>query len=106
MPPWSHVRREQTEISPQPESLPLPDKGIIRPYARSMGITAKRILEGLECSTIPDKAVMQTKFGFDGSGSHAIYRQLDNVLLKFQTMVSRYVIILISYLIEGDTLQR
>ena len=32
------------------------------------------------------------------------YRQLDNVLLKFQTMVSHYVIILLNYVIKGVTL--
>ena len=35
-------------------------------------------METLPPSILPSSAVMNIKFGFDGSGSHAIYRQLEN----------------------------
>ena len=35
-------------------------------------------MENLPPSIVPTSAVMNIKFGFDGSGSHAIYRQLEN----------------------------
>ena len=74
LPPWIHVRGKQEEISPKP--IPLPDPHI--GFEASMQLTANRILEGIAQSSIPDSAVMNIKYGFDGSGSHAIFRQLNN----------------------------
>ena len=46
------------------------------PYSESVCLTAQRILEQLPY--IPDPAILNIKFGFDGSGSHPIYRQVNN----------------------------
>ena len=35
-------------------------------------------MEDMPISLIPNPAIMDIKFGFDGSGNHAIYRQLNN----------------------------
>ena len=77
-PPWIHIRKRQMEISPKPQLLPEPHEGVQMTYSESMKITAQRIMEDIEPSLIPKSAVMNNKFGFDGSGSHAIYRQLEN----------------------------
>ena len=78
LPPWIHVRREQSLISPKPQPLPNPHEGVLMSYAESVKITAQRIMEDIPPSLIPTPAVMNIKFGFDGSGSHAIYRQVEN----------------------------
>ena len=77
-PPWIKLRTTQAEISPNPQLLPDPHEGVCMKYAQSVQITAQRILETLPPSTVPLSAVMNIKFGFDGSGSHAIYRQREN----------------------------
>ena len=66
------------EISPKPQLLPEPHEGVQMTYSESMKITPQRIMEDLEPSLIPKSAVMNIKVGFDGSGSHTIYRQLEN----------------------------
>ena len=43
-----------------------------------MQLTASRIIEGTPDSQLPSSAVLEIKYGCDGSGSHAIYRQLNN----------------------------
>ena len=78
LPPWIHLRATQTSISPKPQPLPDPHEGVQMKYAKSMQITAQRIMETIPPSILPSSAVMNIKFGFDGSGSHAIYRQLEN----------------------------
>ena len=74
LPPWIHVRNVQAKISPEPMPLPEPHVGVHFSFEKSMQLTANRILEGIPPSKYP--AVMNIKYGFDGSGSHAIYRQL------------------------------
>ena len=78
LPPWINLKKTQTSISPKPQPLPDPYKGVQMEYAESVQITAQRIMENLPPSIVPTSAVMNIKFGFDGSGSHAIYRQLEN----------------------------
>ena len=77
LPPWINLRTTQAAISPKPQPLPVPHEGVYMPYEESMKITATRIMETLP-QTIPSSVVMDIKFGFDGSGSHAIYRQVQN----------------------------
>ena len=77
LPPWINLRTTQAAISPKPQPLPVPHEGVYMPYEESMKITATRIMETLP-PTIPSSVVMDIKFGFDGSGSHAIYRQVQN----------------------------
>ena len=78
LPPWIQLRGTQTSISPKPYSLPHPHEGVQMNYAESMKITAERIMKTIPPSILPSSVVMNIKFGFDGSGSHAIYRQLEN----------------------------
>ena len=78
LPPWIHLRETQREISPKPKPLPEPHKGVQLSYSESMMITARRIMEDLPVSLLPSYAVLNIKFGFDGSGSHAIYKQAGN----------------------------
>ena len=78
LPPWINLRTSQTAISPKPQPLPDPHEGVYMPYAQSMEITARRIMETLPPTIVPSSVVMDIKFGFDGSGSHAIYRQVEN----------------------------
>ena len=77
-PPWIHIRKKQIEISPKPQSLPDPHEGVQMSHSESMEITAQRIMEDLEPSLIPKSPVMDIMFHSDGSGSRAIYRQLEN----------------------------
>ena len=77
LPPWINLRKTQTSISPKPQPLPDPYKGVQMQYAESVQITAQRIMETLPPSIVPTSAVMNIN-GFDGSGSQAIYRQLEN----------------------------
>ena len=80
LPPWIHLRNEQTKITPEPQRLPDPHVGVHFPLIQSTKITAQRIFQDIPDSTIPDSKslIMNIKFGFDGSGSHAIYHQLNN----------------------------
>ena len=78
LPPWIHVRTRQCKISPDPIALPAPHIGMHFPFEKRMQLTAYRILESIPPSQIPNPAVMNIKLGFDGSGSHAIYRQVNN----------------------------
>ena len=78
LPQWIHLRSEQASISPKSKPLPDLHKGVHLPYSESMQITAKQIMETLPKQLVPSSAVMNIKFDFDGSGSHALYRQLKN----------------------------
>ena len=78
LPPWIHVRTRQCKIFHEPIALPAPHVGVNLPFDKSMQLTACRILENIPPSQIPYSAVMKIKFGFDDSGSHAIYRQVYN----------------------------
>jgi len=76
LPPWIHVRTRQCKILPKPIALPAPHVGVHFPFEKRMQLTASRILENIPPSQIPNSAVMKIKFGFNGRGSHAIYRQV------------------------------
>ena len=78
LPPWIYVRNMQAKISPEPIPLPHPHVGVRFSFEKCMQLTANRILEGIPPSKVPNPAVMNIKYGFDGSGSHAIYKQLKN----------------------------
>ena len=73
LPPWIHIRKEQSFISPKVETFPPPHKGVMLSYEESVKITARRILEDMSPIHIPNAAIMNIKFGFDGSGSHSMY---------------------------------
>ena len=64
LPPWIHIRKTQSGISPTPKPLPDPHDGVQMSYAESVKITAQRIMESLPPSAVPSAAVMNIKFGF------------------------------------------
>ena len=78
LPPWIDLREKQTKISPEPTPLPQPHTGVHFSFLNLMQLTAGRIMESIPKRQLPTTAVMNVKYGFDGSGSHAIYRQLNN----------------------------
>ena len=78
LPPWINIRKEQSVISPEPERLPEPHIGVYLPFTKSMQLTAERIMDDIPENVPASGVVMNIKYGFDGSGSHAIYRQLNN----------------------------
>ena len=78
LPPWMDVRKVQTKISPEPEHLPAPHTGVHFNFLKSMQLTAGRIVEDIAVKHNPTGVVMNIKYGFDGSGNHAIYQQLNN----------------------------
>ena len=78
-PSWQKVRDLQTAITPEIQALPPPYQGVYFPFLKALQITTARLLEsGLKDKSRSDLK-MELKYGFDGSGSHAIYNQKDNV---------------------------
>ena len=77
LPPWIDIRRMQHTITPQIHYFDANYVGVYFSLTQSMEITAKRIL-----STLPEfnheSLQLYIKFRFDGSGSHAIYNQINN----------------------------
>ena len=73
-PPWSLLREEQTCVTPPVHHLPEPFSGVYFMLAKSVSVTVSLILQLLpNSSTVMDPLKLSIKFGFDGSGSHAIY---------------------------------
>ena len=56
--------------------LEFPFEGVCFDFIPAFEMTTKRLLEAVEMKA--DKLVVKTKYGFDGSGSHAIYHQKNN----------------------------
>lgn len=80
-PSWQKVRNLQASITPEIQNLPPPYQGIYFPFLKALEITTVRLFEtGLEVQQIGGGAdlKMKLKYGFDGSGSHAIYNQKNN----------------------------
>ena len=76
--PWIHIKAEQSKISPKPQPLPVPHEGVMLTYVESVSFTAQRIMEDMPISLIPNPAIMDIQFGFDGSGNYAIYQKINN----------------------------
>ena len=55
-----------------------PHTGVFVSYKEAVTLTAGRILESLPETKIPESVSLHIKFGFDGSGGHAIYKQIGN----------------------------
>ena len=60
-------------------NLNIPFVGVYFPLFKAVEITAKRIFQDIDESKLSSNNNMKIKFGFDGSGSHAIYHQVNNV---------------------------
>ena len=81
IPIWSHLCEEQACITPPVHHLPEPSSGVYFTLAESVSVTMSRILQLLpNSSTVMDPQKLSIKFGFDGSGSHAIYHQAKSEL--------------------------
>lgn len=81
LPPWVWVRERQRIITPEVKTLSEDFVGVYFPFKESMKMTTQRILckqTIFKDLTNGDKIKLQIKFGFDGSGSHAIYNQVNN----------------------------
>ena len=82
LPPWCRLKEEQTAITPSTLDLPQPHVGVYIPFYNAIKVTAKQIFENLSTNNVVIKTNslhMNIKYGFDGSGSHAIFNQINNV---------------------------
>lgn len=79
-PAWRKLRTLQQEITPLIKYLSSPNHGVYFPFLQSLEMTMVRILNGtsLEIHQL-NQHKLKLKYGFDGSGSHGIYRQKNNV---------------------------
>ena len=77
---WQVIRDEQKKITPPMKPLPAPHIGVYFSMLDAIQMTAQRILiQQDESTTVPEGDLsLEIKFGFDGSGSHAIYNQINN----------------------------
>ena len=75
------MRLKQNEVTPYINNVPVPFIGVYFPLFQAVEITALRIFEDLVLDNNPAGVIdMKIKFGFDGSGSHSIFNQQNNVL--------------------------
>ena len=79
-PPWYHLQKEQRMITPELCKLPEPYVGFHFTLSSSIEMTAQKILQEVPINkvSLSKSLFMKIKFGFPGSGSHAIYLQLNN----------------------------
>ena len=66
LPPWSHLRKEQSNITPQHFSLHEPHIGIYFPLLPSIKLTAERIIQNLSDKVFINSS-MSIKLGFGGN---------------------------------------
>ena len=79
-PAWRNIREFQRTLTPKTHTIPEPNRGIYFELKESCNITANRILQQVDWNVKKDSPLqMQIKFGFDGSGGHALYNQKNNV---------------------------
>ena len=78
LPPWTNLVTKERKITPETQQLTYPKVGVHYSFTKSMALTTQRIVEDEDPSRLPSSAVLDIKFGCDGSGSHAIYRQVNN----------------------------
>ena len=78
-PSWSFLQDSQRMITPAVNDLPSPFVGKYFSFKDAITLSASRIIETLPLSSLTTNMTISIKFGFDGSGSHAIYQQVNNV---------------------------
>ena len=81
LPAWGKLQEKQKEITPAPLNLPDPYTGVYFPLVAAIETALARILpDVLEANVdVHSDLCLKMKFGFDGSGSHAIYNHVKNV---------------------------
>ena len=79
--PWKHLRNRQLTLTPAVKELPAPHNGVYFPLLEAVKITVERVLTtiSIEPEKISSDLKLKIKFGFDGSGSHSIYNQINNM---------------------------
>ena len=79
-PPWVKIRAKQADITPSVKQLPEQNfTGVYFQMCDAIKITVNRILQLPDVELHGNSLHIQIKFGFDGSGSHSIYNQVNNV---------------------------
>ena len=82
LPPWNTIREKQKDITPDTHSLTEPFVGIHYLLCDAMKLSVQRLLPLLDQEKLTENLVLNIKFGFDGSGGHSIFNQLDNEQTK------------------------
>ena len=79
LPPWKHLRSHQEQITPGMHLLPQPHIGVYFSFSDAMKMTTQRLISNQAMNLSDGEFILNIKFGFDCSGSHAIYNQLNNI---------------------------
>ena len=82
LPTWKELRAHQKEISPPLIHQKGPIVGVKYDYKEALCMTIKRTLELVDDTKLPSSGStlkVKIKDGVDGSGSHSIYQQSNNV---------------------------
>ena len=77
-PAWRHLREKQESITPPINNLPPPHTGVYFNILEAIKTTTSRILETVSFDDGINTLHLYCKFGFDGSGGHAIFNQVKN----------------------------
>ena len=77
-PSWDKLRKMQESITPPILSLPEPHQGVYFPFVSAVETTMVRIFGNDKFEVASQELKLKMKYGFDGSGSHAIYKQKNN----------------------------
>ena len=80
LPAWKHLRQDQHDMTPEISNLPQPHVGVYFKLLPALSLTADRILHNLTDVNLTgiETLNLKYKFGFDGSGGHAIFTQKKN----------------------------
>ena len=79
LPAWRILRDAQKSLTPEIRQLPSEYDGLYFSMTDAIRVTVERILsQQKQALQDNDELHLQIKFGFDGSGSHAIYNQINN----------------------------
>ena len=74
LPAWKPLRVKQKLITPTATPLPQPFAGVHYSLKDSIRSTIERLLPLTVSDSLSRDLTLNIKFGFDGSGSHAIYK--------------------------------
>ena len=75
-PPWSRLRELQGSITPPVLTLPEPNHGVYFPMLKAVETTIVRVFEDGDLELQSSQLKLKMKYGFDGSGSHAIDKRI------------------------------
>ena len=80
-PSWAQVRRFQSDVTPaELRHLPEPEKGVYFQFKDACSTTQGRIMKQLQENALLSSTslTMHIKYGFNGSGGHSMFNQLNN----------------------------